>query len=401
MSLLHIKLDALTEADLARLVADGIPESKTLEYKEALVYATDDQKRELLSDISALANTDGGDLLLGVKADKGIAKELVGLKNLIPDDAIGKIENLLRDFIQPRLLGIQFQALPLANGNHALIIRAPRSFASPHMVRHQGTTRFCGRNASGKYDLDAHELRSAFLASETLSERLRNFRLERINRIASGNTPAPLVGKQYIVLHLFPIIGARSDTKLASQDLQRVRNSQDLKPIAASGWGGAFNFEGLLVKSSAGDGKYHSYVQLMRNGFLEAVESQIIRPRPIRIAGKELYNFIPSILWEQEIIGALTGFIKALNALQLPPPYALSLSLLNVKGFNMGVDSNYSNFEATVIGHEHLLTEETLIESTNTSSATILRPLFDQIWNACGWTQSINYNPDGSWGRNQ
>src|SRR5690242_9609699 len=128
MSLQHLKFETISEGDLSRLVADGISESKTLEYKEALVVATDDQKREFLSDVTALANTDGGDLVFGMKENDGVAAELIGLKNLIPDEAIGRIENLLRDSIQPRLAGVQLRALQLSNGNHGLLVRAPRSF---------------------------------------------------------------------------------------------------------------------------------------------------------------------------------------------------------------------------------------------------------------------------------
>lgn len=54
MSLQHLKVDAINEADLARFVADRIGESKTLEFKQALEFVTDDQKQELLSDITAL-----------------------------------------------------------------------------------------------------------------------------------------------------------------------------------------------------------------------------------------------------------------------------------------------------------------------------------------------------------
>jgi hypothetical protein len=398
MSLQHLSTESVTEKELLRLVSDGVAESKTLEYKEALVLVTDEQKREFLSDVTALGNTDGGDLLLGMKADKGVAIDLIGLKGFVPDDSIAKIENLLRDAVQPRLMGVQIRPIPLQNGNTALLVRVPRSFASPHMVRHQGVTRFCGRNSNGKYDLDIHELRSAFLANETQSERLKSYRLDRVNRLAGGDAPAAMLGNSYIVLHVLPVIGLRAETKLSTQDFQRVRNSQDLQPIYSRGWGGSFTFEGLLVKSSAGEGRFHSYVQVTRNGFLEAVESQIISPRPNRINSSELHKFIPSILWERELIEALPRYFRALNTLSLPPPYAVSLTLTNIKGYHMGVDANYDNFEARAVTQTHLITDELLIESPAEQPAKILRPLFDQIWNACGWSQSINYKPDGSWG---
>jgi hypothetical protein len=397
MSLQHLNIDLITEAELQRLATDGVAESKALEYKEALVLTTDDQKREFLSDITALGNTDGGDLLLGMKADKGVATELVGLKNFVPDDSLSRIENLMRDSIQPRLMGIQIRPLALQNGNHALLIRVPRSFAAPHMVRHQGVTRFCGRNSNGKYDLDVHELRSAFLASETLSERLKAFRIERINKLVSGSPAVKLSGEHLLVLHLLPVISARADTQIPTSALERVSSGDNApRPIAASGWGPGFNFDGLLVSSSWGDRSHHGYVQVMRNGFIEAVESQTLEPREIRPSG-ETQMIIPSIAWEKRLIHGLHSYLKTLKALDLPPPYIASLSLLNVRGYMMWVGPRYWNDSARLVDRDHLLTNETLIESADAKAESVLRPLFDQIWNACGWPKSINYDESGDW----
>jgi hypothetical protein len=43
----------------------------------------------------------------------------------------------------------------------------------------------------------------------------------------------------------------------------------------------------------------------------------------------------------------------------------------------------------------HLLTDEILVESTDEPVQGLLRPLFDQIWNGCGWQESINYDRGG------
>ena len=401
MSLQHLKFETISEGDLTRLVADGISESKTLEYKEALVVATEEQKREFLSDVTALANTDGGDLVLGMKESDGVAVELVGLRNLNPDDAIGRIENMLRDSIQPRLAGVQLRSMQLSNGNHVLLVRAPRSFSAPHMVRHQGVTRFCGRNTNGKYDLDVHELRSAFLASETLSERLKAFRVDRINRLLSGNAPVELSGEHLLVLHLLPVIGARADMRLETSSLQALLSENTPRPIAASGWGSGFNFDGLLVSSSWGDNKSHSYVQITRTGFLEAAESQTLAPTPSQIQGGKLGKLIPSIAWEKRVVAAMPSYIKALAELKLPPPYVVSLSLLNVRDYFMWAGPRYRGNGAKPVDRDHLMTDEVLIESVNETPGRLLRPLFDQVWNACGWHGSINYDEAGNWKEHQ
>ena len=397
MSLSHIPLDAVSESDLQRLVDDRIPESKNIEYKQTLQYATDDQKREFLSDLSAFANTDGGDLIYGIAEADGVAGQLVGLNNLSPDDAAGKIENLLRDFVQPRIVGARVRSILLSSGKHALVVRVPRSFSAPHMVNHCGVSRFCGRNSNGKYDLDVHELRLAFNAGEAYAERLRSFRLDRINRLVSGDAPAELSGTHLIVLHILPLDGVRRDGRLQTDELQKADQNYQLKPMNCSGWGPAFNFDGLLVKASDHEGKIASYVQLFRKGFIEVVEARLLEPRQ-QIEGGPKARIIPSIAWEQKILESFPNYIKALESIGITLPYSISLSHLDVRDFQMYVHSSYSLFhEDAPINRDHLLTEEILIESFSEPPDVMLRPLFDQVWNACGRSGSINYNEEGRW----
>ena len=396
MSLQHLKLEQINEAELTRLITDGVTEDKTLEYKRTLVFLTDDQKQELLSDITALANGDGGDIIYGMDADKGVAKELMGLNNFVPDDSIGSIENLLRDSVQPRLQTVEFSTIALSTGKHALVLRVRRSLASPHMVRHKGVTRFCGRNSNGKYDLDVHELRSAFVANETYADRLRSFRLDRINRLASGSAPVVMSGRHLLVLHMLPVLGARSDVRISTSDFERRRGVNILRPIGCNGWSHAFNFDGFLVADQDPQGRLESYVQVMRNGFFEAVTSRILEPRVINQGGKPAL-IIPSIAWEQQILQTAGNYLAALKELNMPLPYVLSLSLLNVKGYTMYVGPRYSIGNPHSVDRDHLLTEEMLIETPISDVAALFRPLFDQVWNACGFRGSLNYDESGTW----
>jgi hypothetical protein len=390
MSLHYITIDKIDEKALNALVESGATESKVLEFKQDLQVATDEQKQEFLSDVTAMANSDGGDLVFGMRAEKGVAKELVGLRNFVADDRIGMLENLLRDFVQPRLMGLKLEVRALSNENHALLVRVPRSFASPHMVRHKGVTRFCGRNSAGKYDLDVQELRSVFLASETMSDKLRNFRLDRINKLVSGRGPVTLTSPHLMVLHVLPVMSTRSDLRLVTADFERVKDHAPLRPIGSQGWSWSHNMDGLLVTSPWRESACHSYVQVYRNGFLEAVESQTLAFKD------QEAQIIPSIAWEKRILESFPGYLKALEVLNLAPPYVVSLSLLNVEGFTMYVGPRYGE-SGTPIDREHLLTDDILVENPDQPPGRLLRPLFDQIWNGCGWPKSINYSEEGDW----
>ncbi len=58
----------MDQADLERLIADGVEENLRLEYKGAeSIDRTDSRKREITKDVSAMANSDGGRLIYGIK----------------------------------------------------------------------------------------------------------------------------------------------------------------------------------------------------------------------------------------------------------------------------------------------------------------------------------------------
>ena len=396
MSLQHLTFREIDEKALAALVASGVGESRTLEFKQDLQVATDEQKVEFLSDVTALANTDGGDIVFGMRAETGVAKELVGLRNFVPDGRIGQLENLLRDFVQPRLPGLQIEARVLGNGNHALLVRAGRSFAAPHMVRHQGVTRFCGRNSNGKYDLDVQQVRSAFLGSEGMSDKLRNFRLDRINKLISGGAPVKLTSPHLMVLHLFPVVSARPDLRLGTMDLQKLLEKHLVWPMNSRGYGPSFNMDGLIAVSNAGADGSNSLVQVFRNGFLEAVESETLSPKVLP-GGSEPAAIIPGIAWEKRILEASSKYVKAMEVLNLPPPYVASVSLLNVRGYVMYAGPRYWGGDGRPVDRDHLLTDEVLIEDPEKPIWRVFRPLFDQVWNGCGWAASLNYDRDGNW----
>ena len=57
-----------TKRDLDRLIADGVEENISLDYKAAdSLQNTDGKKKEIAKDISAMANSAGGVIIYGIK----------------------------------------------------------------------------------------------------------------------------------------------------------------------------------------------------------------------------------------------------------------------------------------------------------------------------------------------
>lgn len=89
--------------DVFALAKHGIGESLTLDYKEKL----SGKKRDLAADVSALANTQGGVLVVGVKDPKPegsppkYPEDFVGVS--ADEDLVHKVENQLLDAISSRV----------------------------------------------------------------------------------------------------------------------------------------------------------------------------------------------------------------------------------------------------------------------------------------------------------
>jgi hypothetical protein len=388
MSLRDKQLGSIDVTDLQALMHDQVPEDKTIDYKQSLPGNSDSNKEEFLADVSSFANAAGGDLIFGIREESGVPTELCGLQGINADAEILRLENIIRDGIEPRIPGISIRPLQLQTSGVAIIIRIPRSWALPHMVTFKGHSRFYSRNSAGKYPLDVSELRAAFALSETTAERIRNFRIERLSKIVAEETPVALDKTPKIVLHIIPFSAfdpaARFDVSSLASDISR------LAPITPSSFSYRHNFDGFLTYAQfSSSASAHSYLQIFRNGSVEAVDAFLLKSS----SGK-----IPSEAYEKDLLNALPRFLSIQKQLGVEPSLLIMLSLLGVSGYTMAVDhSRFRWSDIHPIDRDALLVPEVVVESFECELAEVMRPIFDAIWNAAGWPQSMNYDAAGKW----
>ncbi|MFQ6119014.1 MAG: helix-turn-helix domain-containing protein [Methanosarcinales archaeon] len=384
------KLEDIIEEDLQSLVENSVPEGKTIEYKQVLPGNSDSEKKEFLEDVSSFANTSGGDLIYGIIQNKetGAPEKVEGIAIKNIDQEILRLENIIRDGIEPRILSIGIQPVHLSNNKTIIIIRIPKSWISPHRVSFKSRPQFFSRNSAGKYPLDIGELRIAFNLSETIIERIRNFRIERLSKIIAGETPVYLLDNPKIVLHLVHINSFNPGqiydlTLIASHPFEMELINRRVSEYR-------YNFDGFLTYLNWEEGKSCSYVQLFKNGNIEAVESYMLRPYNNRL-------LIPSILFEKELITSLKNYISILKSLTVEPPIFVFLTLTGVKGYRMETNRIDAFVKHYPIDRDILILPETTIEDYNDTPEVVLKPCFDTIWNACGFPRSLNYNEKGEW----
>ena len=386
-------IDKITEEDLQDLIDNSVLERKTIEYKQSLLSNSDSAKKEFLADVSSFANASGGDLIYGIIEDRntGLPETLDGLAIDNVDQEILRLDSMIRDGIEPRLLGINIGSINLSNSKTALIIRVPKSWISPHRVSFKGHDKFYSRSTNGKYPLDVGELRIAFNLSETITERIRRFREDRISNIFANETPVPFYDTAKIILHLIPIV---SFNPAQRYDISKIASHpNEMAPISGYGWNYRYNLDGFLTYSAGNGERSPSYVQLFKSGVIEAVDGSLLEPNH---RGGKLS--IISYAYERELIKSLPNYLSILKTSNVELPLFIFLTLVGVRGYSMSIVERSDWIgEVHTIDRDILLLPEIVIESYDVIAEDILRPCFDSIWNACGFPRSLNYDDTGEW----
>ena len=152
-------------------------------------------------------------------------------------------------------------------------------------------------------------------------------------------------------------------------------------------YGPQFNFDGYLVSSEIGKPPLcDSYVQLFRNGTIEAVWTGFTREKALLIGPLE-----------RELIQAVPRYLKLLRKLGVEPPLFVVLSLVGVKGLLI-ITSDEMQWRSVSrpIDRDVLLLPETLMEESGSLIGELLRPALDTIWQASGWLRSLGYDEHGN-----
>jgi hypothetical protein len=385
----NIPLHQIDEALLQSLV-DTL-EDRQVEFKEVLPSKdSGDIIKKFLKPVSAMANTLGGDVIYGIKEAKNaeghtVAGAIVGIPKEDPDDVKQRLENLLRTSVDPRIIGYTIHPVRLANGNFVYIVRVLRSWNPPHVVKHGDHWRFYYRNSAGSHPMDVTELHHAFTFSDTLSQKLEEFRLERLAKIAAdekiGTGPK-------VALHIQPF---SSVDPTAHVDFIRTKSIGHYPFITANygSYTSRVNYHGFFEYMDWSEKR--NYLQIFRTGKLEAVSGDLVGEGRVR-----------QPFFEERILAATHSYLKLLRSLGVTAPLLLHLSLLGVKGYTVGEGTVVAGAtpEWKNIEENDLLLPGELIESYEDSPPRILKSSFDAVWNAAGSEGSPYYEGDDNWQAN-
>jgi hypothetical protein len=91
--------------------------------------------------------------------------------------------------------------------------------------------------------------------------------------------------------------------------------------------------------------------------------------------------------------------LENLGQMDIPTPVFVFLTLLDVKGrmLRHGYRLIYNLMSGNALDRNVLLLPEVTIFDYDITASQLMKPVFDAVWNACGYARSFNYNDKGEW----
>ena len=390
----YSNINQITENEIRILIQEQVQENTHLEYKREIKFSNDREKKELLADVCSFANSGGGIILYGIEEEKsedgkntGAPKQITGLLLNI-DEAKRSLDESIKRSIEPVLIGLNINSIKVDNKT-LLVIFIPHNSSPPHRVTFKGSNKFWKRANVNKYEIPIEELRHDFLKGAELSKRISVFRSERITKILSNDTPVLLQEGPTSVLHIIPV---------NFFDKYQFFNSFNQFDISAFQPTGTFsgyhslnkrlNFDGYVTYDLTGGKHFFCYTQVFRNATVEVVSKFISDNNFLKLQHNEI-----------NVIRVLQLYCASLVKKHISGPCIILFSLLNIKGYTVHNDSQFMQLEqVSLIDRNNLLLPDVYIEDINNFSAPdLMKPVFDMVWNACGYPGSKNYDGNGKW----
>jgi hypothetical protein len=300
------RIDQLSEETLRAIVArkdqDPVREAADLDFKSVLYDRGDAGKNDLAADIAAMANSQGGIILLGIGEENGVAASLKPVS--ISDEEERRMHSIVSDSVFPR---VEFEVRPIRSaasvdqGFYAIVV--PRSSLAPHGQRMKGSWRYYVRNGAANRLLSESEIADAYRRRFAAHES-RAQRLEEVHGGVRGvPTDSPFL---WLALSLVPMtpgammLDRRTLGALREWATTYARGSAGDSPFgrhyqsiqATTGVGRAILIENLDCSLTTDE----SYVELHSDGSAFTARALRFGPQPEQLVDEEIVLSVAGML---------------------------------------------------------------------------------------------------------
>lgn len=193
-------MDIESEEDLNNLITNSVCEDTNIDYKLP-VFSNKNFNKELAKDVSAMANSDGGNTVYGIEEKDHFPKKIVWIEK--DEGYIEKIAQIISSKIFDKIEGVKIKKILSDDKKRfVIVVSIPKSENPPHQVhRDSNQRRYYKRNGSTTREMEHYEIKSSFFThqkpileigfrdiSETRDKPAFEIYLENIGKVVADQT---------------------------------------------------------------------------------------------------------------------------------------------------------------------------------------------------------------------
>ena len=154
------------------------------------------------------------------------------------------------------------------------------------------------------------------------------------------------------------------------------------------------SFEGYLFVGGASPSGASRYLQVFRNGAIE----HVFTDESIEPPGANM-RYVRMRVLEGSCRNALLAAIGSYRQLGVEPPVFVMYALCGVRGtvIDKPQHSMWQDGVLLPLNKDALVAQERLLESFDADVDALLHPMFDEVWNASGWSGSPSWDSSHKW----
>jgi len=379
---------------LESLIINRIEENIHLDYKEKI-----GNNAEIAKDISSFANSNGGNIIYGIREVNNKPTEIIPINQ---PNLREKFDLIARNGIDPSL---DMRIYPIDvkvddTEGQVFLIYVPKRYPILHQAIKRG--KYYKRTEFTSSPMSNFEIETAFKLVYNFEERINSIYQKRINELNNGEYHINIPNQTKIIIHLISI-----DTLISSKsfDLEILfENFKDyLRPLGCTlGKAIERNLHGLLVSCGPDpfSDNYMGYVQLYRNGMVEAIDSLIMKPTE-QLHGKRYIKPVKKLdMWflEKEIIDSCEKYLKTFEKIGFGLPIFLYISFTHLKGYKISLipyGGYFIDGDSDIAKKDDILFPRIKLDSFEVNFEEKLKATFDNFWNVFNQPGSRNYDKNG------
>ncbi len=317
-------LEAIAYADIEALVRADRSEGRTLDFKVALSNGDHKGTRDFLADVTAFANTDGGDIIVGVAEDgNGTAAAIVGIAREGLDEKLRGLEDQLRTLVDPRIPDFRTQLVDCPDGKVIIIMRVGASLVAPHRVAFERSSRFFRRASRANFEMSTAEIRQAFAAAADMPQKLRDLHHRAVAATDGTDMPVRLLDRPAAILTIAPLSVLREQLKIL------VTRDFALFPPRVGHPKFVVGLDGVIVHAPVDEAErgVRAWSINQRRGYVDFAWTLGHE--------KDGKRFIWSANLEDHLAGTIRSTIARLGAHEIGGPWVAMLTLTGFSGYQL------------------------------------------------------------------